>query len=100
MNSIITLICCIVLPILSLRQIKPKLCVDCKYFVTDNKDGKFAKCSLFPTKGGRVNYLVTGINEEEYYYCSTARDSTNMCDLEGKMYKKKYVKKVNEVNKE
>jgi hypothetical protein len=97
MKLIITLICCIVLPILSLKQIKPKLCVDCKYFLTDNKDGKFGKCSLFPTKEGQVNYLVTGI-KEEYYFCSTARESTNMCDLEGKMYKKKYVKKVNLLN--
>jgi hypothetical protein len=96
MNSIITLICCIVLPILALKLTKPKLCINCKYFVTDNRDGKFGKCSLFPTKGGQVNYLVNGINEEEYSYCSRARDNPNMCDLEGKMYKKKYVK----INKE
>jgi hypothetical protein len=32
--------------------------------------------------------LVTGTNTDEYYFCSTARDSNDMCGEEGKYYKK------------
>ena len=36
---------------------------------------------------------MNGINEENYYYCSTSRNTKDMCGEEGKYYKKKIVKK-------
>jgi hypothetical protein len=53
-------------------------------------NGKYGKCSFFPIRD--INFLVNGINEEKYYYCSTSRDSNDMCGEEGKYYKKKTVK--------
>jgi len=88
MNYIILIFYSIILPIISLKQNKPKLCINCKYFITDNNTGKFGKCSLFPKQSGKNNYLVTGINEDEYFFCSTLRDTNGMCGEEGKYYKK------------
>lgn len=93
MNYIILIFCSIILPIISLKQIKPKLCINCKYFITDNNTGKYGKCSLFPTDQGRIRVLVNGINEQDCYYCSTSRSSSDMCGKEGKYYKKKRVEK-------
>lgn len=77
-----------VAPIFSLKITQPKLCVNCKYFITDNDTGKFGKCSLF-TKDTST-FLVNGIiDNDSYYYCSVARSCKEMCDKEGKMYKKK-----------
>jgi len=92
MNYIILIFYSIILPIISLKKNKPKLCINCKYFIADNDNGKFGKCSLFLKQNGKINYLVNGINEGEYFYCSTSRDSDTMCGEEGKYYKKKIVK--------
>ena len=49
---------------------------------------------FFPrTNEMNTQFLVTGISEEDYNYCSTARKFNDMCGEEGKMYKKKYIKK-------
>ena len=96
MKYIFTILSILFLPILSLKEIKPKLCVNCKYFITDNKNGKYGKCSLFPRKENDIYRLVIGFHNDniEYHYCSVARDSgIIMCGPEGKMYKKKYTKK-------
>ena len=93
MNYIILFLCSIFVPILSSKQIKPKLCIQCKHFIPDNGDGKFGKCSLFPSLESNVHFLVNGEKKSEYYYCSTARKSSRMCGEEGKHYKKKRVKK-------
>ena len=92
MNYIIVIFYSIILPIISLKQIKAKICINCKYFIPDNDIGKFGKCSLFPTEENYSNFLVNGISEENYYYCSTSRQSKDMCGEEGKYYKKKIVK--------
>lgn len=95
MKYIFTILSILFLPILSFKEMKPKLCINCKYFITDNDTGKFAKCSLFPRKENDIYNLVYGINEDniEYNYCSTSREQEDMCGKEGKMYKKKYIKK-------
>jgi len=92
MNYIFTILSILFLPILSL---KPKLCIHCKYFITDNDTGKFGKCSLFPKKENDIYMLVNGIHKDniEYHYCSTSRELEHMCGKEGKLYKKKYIKK-------
>ena len=67
-------------------------CINCKYFIPDNDDSKYGRCSLFQKKEGKINFLVNGINNQEYYYCSTSRDTNEMCGEEGKYYKKNIVK--------
>jgi hypothetical protein len=94
MNYIILIFYSIILPIISLKQDKPKLCINCKYFIADNDNGKFGKCYFFPKQNEKNYYLVNGINhinEDEYFYCSTSRDTNSMCGEEGKYYKKKRV---------
>jgi hypothetical protein len=96
MLYIFTLLSLLFLPILSFKQIKPKICINCKYFITDNGTGKFGRCSLFPKKENNVYTLVNGICEDknnEYHFCSVSRQTNNMCGPEGNMYKKKYIKK-------
>lgn len=96
MKYIFTILSILFLPILSLKEINPKLCVNCRYFITDNITGKFGRCSLFPMKEKNFYSLVNGIHNEiiEYHYCSVSRELENMCGKEGKMYKKKYIKKM------
>jgi hypothetical protein len=97
MKYIFTILSILFLPIFCFKEIKPKFCINCKYFITDNDNGKFGKCSLF-TEKEKINFytLVNGISENkniEYYYCATARQTEDMCGKEGKMYKRKYIKK-------
>ena len=77
-------------PLFSLKVDKPKFCINCKHFISDSHTDKFGKCALFP-KNINNYYLVDGITSEyiDHMYCSTARSENNMCDKEGKMYKKK-----------
>ena len=80
----------IILSILSAYEIKPKLCIDCKFFrISDfSKNTKFGKCLLFPQTNDDDFVLVNGHrnNHQEYYYCSTSRKYDNMCGKEGKYY--------------
>jgi hypothetical protein len=94
MKYITTFFLFFVLPIFSLKIDKPKLCVNCKYFVKYGTNHIYGKCSLFPKINN--NYLVTGNEEdksEHYTYCSIARSNDDMCGKEGMKYKKKYEKK-------
>ena len=75
--------------IISLKEPVQKICINCKYFISDNSNGAYGKCSLFPKKEAKIKFLVNGIDEEEYYYCSTVRGTIDMCGEEGKYYKKK-----------
>lgn len=96
MEYIFFLFSLLFLPILSLKEIKPKLCTNCKYFITDNKTGKYGRCSLFPKEETNIYTLVNGIredNDDNYNFCATSRSIENMCGKEGKKYKKKYTKK-------
>ena len=91
MMFIFTVFTLFFLPISSLKEIKPKLCIQCKYFITDKRDGKYGKCALFPkNKNDDVFDLVTGVEiNKEYMYCYTTRASEALCGKEGTMYKKK-----------
>lgn len=82
----------------SLKETKPKLCINCKYFIEDSKFGKFGqfnKCSLFPKDtNGDIYRLVYGIEEyNEHFYCATTRSRESMCGEGGKMFKRKYTKR-------
>lgn len=48
MKYIFIIMCSIILPIFSLKVTKPKLCINCKYFITDYDNGKYGKYSFFP----------------------------------------------------
>ena len=96
MKYIFVIIYSIILPILSFKEITPKFCFNCKYFITDNDTGEFSQCSLFQKKIDNYSFLVNRITKDEkkeYYYCSTARSTNDMCGIEGKMHKRKYNKK-------
>ena len=92
MNYIFVVICAIILSPFSASQIKPKLCIDCKFYTNNIFTGnQFGKCSLFLKENENDYFLVNGINnnKKEYYYCSTSRKSKHMCGEEGKFYNKK-----------
>lgn len=70
-----------------------KLCVNCQYFLlTKGTEVKHGRCFLFPRTEENLNkYLVTGSNlNNEYHYCTTARQQYDMCGKEGKSYRKSY----------
>jgi hypothetical protein len=100
-NIFLVIIFSIISPILSFKEIKPKICINCRHFIKDNNNddsGKFAKCSLFPLKNENTNkwFLVNGIKEKEivdYQFCVVARKSDEMCGNKGTMHKRKYNKK-------
>ena len=97
MNYIFFIIYCNILSLFSAAPIKPKLCVDCKFFTKDFFTiNKFGKCSLFP-KVDDINYFLVDGNKDninsEYHYCSTSRKYDHMCGEEGKLFENKNVKK-------
>jgi hypothetical protein len=95
MNYITIVICLFVLPIVAFKEMKPKLCINCKHFITDNKNGKFGKCSLFPIEEENNYFLINGIIEDniiDHDYCSIARNDYKMCGHEGKLHIRKYNK--------
>lgn len=87
MNYLLFLLGGFLLPIVSLKQSPPKLCIHCKHLIEDNRAISHSKCSVFPKIDD--TYFVTGIHEKLHYYCSTARQHDDMCGKEGKHYKKK-----------
>lgn len=84
-----------ILSIFSENLIKPKLCIDCKFFIKDFfTSSKFGKCSLFPRDSieeYNKYFLVNGKKNNkniDNYFCSTAREFDNMCGKEGKLHEK------------
>ena len=84
----------------SINQKKTKFCINCKHFVNDSLTGntEFGKCSFFPIKNSC--FLVDGKNKNYYSYASTVRGSESLCGIEGKYYRKKYIKKVTNKNQD
>ena len=78
--------------ILSLKEIIPKLCVNCKFFISLERRNEYGRCSLFKKTGTDIDYLVAGKND--FLYCLTARSYDDMCGKEGK----KYINKLNNNN--
>ena len=69
--------------------IKQKLCINCKYFIPDNINKEYSKCSKFPIIKKNKNYLITGDKKEkdiDYFHCLTARSFEKMCGENGKKY--------------
>lgn len=61
----------------------PKLCINCKFFITDNDSGRYGKCALFSKNENNPSYLVNGesVNKDILYLCSTARNDETMCGV-------------------
>ena len=91
---ILVFFCSILFPVMSLEKApKPKICINCKHFIPNTIYSEYGKCSVFPKKESQINYLVNGVNTNYYFYCSVARETSEMCGEEGKYYKKKIVRK-------
>ena len=78
-----------------------KICINCRHFVKDTifTNNEFGRCKLYVKEQDNIaNYLVTGayqnIENDDYYYCSTARGSDRMCGKQGKDYKQKYERRL------
>jgi hypothetical protein len=93
MKNIFMNVCSIFLSPVSASQVRPKLCVDCKFYIKNFLTfSKFGNCSKFPTEESNNYYLVNGKNyniEDYYHYCCTSRKFDNMCGKEGKFFEKK-----------
>ena len=92
MNSISLFIYCAILSTFSATQIKPKLCVDCKFFKSSFlNNNKLGKCYMFPIAEKEEFFLVDGIKRanNDYNYCSISRLYDEMCGKDGKLYEKK-----------
>lgn len=78
------LFCCI-------KQATPIFCVNCKFFKSEFNDKftKFGKCTQFPIITYATEYLVTGIKDTQYQYCSIVRQYDDLCGEEGKLYEGK-----------
>jgi len=83
---------------LSLKLDKIRFCYDCKHFIKNDLGVEYGKCGAFPKiNNDYTTYLITGIRDIEieddnYYYCGTARSNNNMCGEDGSLYRKKYDK--------
>ena len=84
-------LCYLVIPIFSFGE--QRICVNCKHFKKDFWSGKqFGKCALFPREENNNYYLVDGkpsTQNNDYFYCSTARGSDDMCGETGKLFSEK-----------
>jgi len=83
------------------------ICKNCKFFIKYDNDIIYSKCLMFPKMNPQNEYnkrqnlitlLVTGhypplkVEELEYFYCSTARDSEDMCGKNGKKFRPNNIK--------
>ena len=94
MKSILFVIYCNILSIISANQNIPKFCINCKFYKKDSffTFSEFGKCSLFPKEIYNEYFLVNGSKNNtniEYDYCTTLRNFDHLCGKEGKYYEKK-----------
>ena len=75
---------CSIMTVRSLKEITPKLCVNCKFFISLEGRNEYGRCSLFKKQGMDVDYLIPW--KDDFLYCLTARSYEDMCGKEGKKY--------------
>ena len=85
------MIICSILSSFSASQMKPKFCIDCKFYKKDFfTSTAFGTCTLFPIERENDYFLVNGNNNinnnMQYHYCSTSREFEHMCGKQGKFY--------------
>ena len=73
---------CSIMTVRSLKEITPKLCVNCKFFISDSFKGtEYGRCSLFKKQG-----MDNDSGKDSFLYCLTARTYEDLCGKEGKKY--------------
>jgi hypothetical protein len=83
------IILCIFLSAVSLKtNLKPKFCINCRYYIKDEKGNKQnGRCLQFPNDNS--NFLVDGVvRADDYRFCSTARNFDHLCGVNATKYKK------------
>jgi hypothetical protein len=87
----LTIVFLLIVPIFSFKK-----CSNCKHFIKNTKSTifNFGKCKMFPkTKDiystNDKKETVKTKTIEDMYYCSTAREYSSMCGVEGKWYQPK-----------
>lgn len=78
-------------------SLKPKFCANCRYFINDGPNAAHGSCSLFQ-RGveSKLNYNLVDEHHTmpvSYKLCVLVRMNEALCGKEGKLYKKKYVKR-------
>ena len=82
------LFCIYLFILINSLKIKPKFCVNCKFFIIDNENNEYSTCMKFPEKNNK--FLVTGNYEvKNFNYCSIARHYDDMCGVNATKYVKK-----------
>ena len=82
----------LLLPVFAFQGDPQKLCINCKHFTKDFfNSNQFGKCKSFSKETNSNVYLVDGKSNKhaDFYYCSTARTSDDMCGTEGYFFEKK-----------
>jgi hypothetical protein len=73
---------CYIMTVRSLKEITPKLCVNCKFYISDSFKGtEYGRCSLFKKQGMDIDS-----GKDDFLHCLTARSYEDMCGKEGKKY--------------
>lgn len=77
-------------------SLKPKFCANCRYFVNNGPNAAYGSCSLFIRDRANLNYKLVDEHHTmpvSYKMCVLVRMDATLCGQEGKLYKKKYVKR-------
>lgn len=77
-------------------SLKPKFCANCRYFINDGSTVAVGSCSLFQRVESKLNYNLVDEHHTmpvSYKPCVLVRMDATLCGKEGKLYKKKYVKR-------
>ena len=72
---------CSITTVRSLKEITPKLCVNCKFFISLEGRNEYGRCSLFKKQGMDID-----CDKNDFLYCLTVRSYEDMCGKEGKKY--------------
>jgi hypothetical protein len=72
---------CSIMTVRSLKEITPKLCVNCKFFISLEGRNEYGRCSLFKKQG-----MDNDSGKDSFLYCLTARTYEDLCGKEGKKY--------------
>ena len=72
---------CYIMTVRSLKEITPKPCVNCKFFIPLEERNEYGRCSLFKKQGMDID-----CGKDDFLYCLTARTYEDLCGKEGKKY--------------
>ena len=82
MKNIFAIVSSTIIPILSLKEMTPKLCINCKFYISESFKGtEYGRCSLFKRKG-----MDNDSGKDSFMFCLTARTYEELCGKEGKKY--------------